>query len=70
VLDGREVRIESAPGGVAVASATAELAQPVRRYLGGPFDLDAFAAFAVGDPALAEVVSALRGFRPPLVPDP
>ena len=70
VLDGREVRIEPAPGGVTVASATAELAQPVRRYLGGPFDLDAFAAFAVGDPVLAEVVPALRGFRPPLVPDP
>jgi DNA-3-methyladenine glycosylase II len=70
VLDGREVRIEPAPGGVAVASSTAELAQPVRRYLGGPFDLDAFAAFAATEPVLAEVVPALRGFRPPLVPDP
>jgi DNA-3-methyladenine glycosylase II len=70
VLDGREVRIEPARGGVAVASATAELAQPVRRYLGGPFDLDGFAAFAAGDTVLAEVVPALRGFRPPLVPDP
>ena len=70
VLDGREVRIEPAPGGVSVASATAELAQPVRRYLGGPFDLDAFAAFAATEPVLAEVVPALRGFRPPLVPDP
>ena len=70
MLDGREVRIEPAPGGVSVASATAELAQPVRRYLGGPFDLDAFAAFAATEPVLAEVVPALRGFRPPLVPDP
>jgi DNA-3-methyladenine glycosylase II len=63
------VRIEPAPGGVAVG-ATAELAEPVRRYLGGPFDLDAFAAFAVTEPVLAQVVPALRGFRPPLVPDP
>jgi DNA-3-methyladenine glycosylase II len=70
VLDGREVRIEPAPGGVAVVSATAELAQPVRRYLGGPFDLDAFAAFALTEPVLAEVVPGLRGFRPPLVPEP
>jgi DNA-3-methyladenine glycosylase II len=70
VLDGREVRIEPAPGGVAVTGAGVELAGPVRRYLGGPFDLDAFAAFAVTEPVLAEIVPALRGFRPPLVPDP
>jgi DNA-3-methyladenine glycosylase II len=70
VLGRREVRIEPAPGGVAVAGATPELSEAVRRYLGGPFDLDAFAAFAVTEPVLAEVVRALRGFRPPLVPDP
>jgi DNA-3-methyladenine glycosylase II len=64
------VRIEPARGGVAVAGATADLAEPVRRYLGALFDLDAFAAFAVTEPVLAEVVPALRGFRPPLVPDP
>ena len=64
------MRIEPAPGGVAVAGASAELAEPVRRYLGGPFDLDAFAAFAATEPVLAQVVPALRGFRPPLVPDP
>ncbi len=42
----------------------------MRLYLGGPFDLRAFATFAAGDPVLARLVSALRGFRPPLVPDP
>ena len=42
----------------------------MRRYLGEPFDLDAFAAFAATEPVLAEIVPALRGFRPPLVPDP
>jgi DNA-3-methyladenine glycosylase II len=41
----------------------------VRRYLGSPFDLDAFAAFAAREPVLARLVPALRGFRPPLVPD-
>jgi len=70
VLGGREVRIAPAPGGVAVAGATPELSEAVRRYLGDPFDLDAFAAFALTEPVLAEVVPALRGFRPPLVPDP
>jgi len=70
VLAGREVRIEPAPGGVAVEGDGAGLAEPVRRYLGGPFDLDAFAAFAATEPVLAEIVPALRGFRPPLVPDP
>ena len=51
-------------------AAAPELAEQVRRYLGAPFDLDAFAAFAATDPVLAEIVPALRGFRPPLVPDP
>jgi DNA-3-methyladenine glycosylase II len=70
VLDGREVRIEPAPGGVSVAGALPEQADQVRRYLGGPFDLGGFAAFAATEPVLAELVPALRGFRPPLVPDP
>ncbi len=70
MLVGREVRIEPAPGGVAVTGAAVELAEPVRCYLGGPFDLNAFAAYAATEPVLAEIVPALRGFRPPLVPDP
>jgi DNA-3-methyladenine glycosylase II len=70
VLGGREVRIEAAPAGVRIDRDGAEVSALVRRYLGEPFDLDAFAAFAVTEPVLAEVVPALRGFRPPLVPDP
>ncbi len=70
MLDGREVRIEPEPGGVRVTPGGNELAGPVRRYLGEPFDLDAFAAFSASEPGLAEIVPALRGFRPPLVPDP
>jgi DNA-3-methyladenine glycosylase II len=48
----------------------AELAPRVHRYLGGPFDLDSFAAFATGDPVLGGLVMRLRGLRPPLAPDP
>ena len=70
VLEGNEVRIEPAPEGVDVIGATAALVEPVRRYLGGAFDLDTFAAFVATEPVLAEIVPALRGFRPPLVPDP
>ncbi len=46
------------------------LAEPVRRYLGAPFDLDRFAAFAATEPVLARLAASLNGFRPPLVPDP
>jgi DNA-3-methyladenine glycosylase II len=70
VFDGREARIEPAPGGVSVAGVAAEHGDQVWRYLGGPFDLDAFAAFAATEPVLGELVPGLRGFRPPLVPDP
>jgi len=64
------VRIEEAPGGVGIAPGGAELAGEVRHYLGGPFDLDAFYAFAETEPVLAGIVAELRGFRPPLSPDP
>jgi DNA-3-methyladenine glycosylase II len=42
----------------------------VGRYLGAPFDLDAFYAFASTEPVLARLAQDLRGFRPPLAPDP
>jgi 3-methyladenine DNA glycosylase/8-oxoguanine DNA glycosylase len=70
VLDGREVRITAADGGVAIRPAHADLAGPVRRYLGEPFDLDAFYAFAAIEPLLSNLATGLRGFRPPLAPDP
>jgi DNA-3-methyladenine glycosylase II len=70
VLEGREVRIAPAPGGVAIDPGEPALADAVRRYLGAPFDLDSFAAFSATEPVLARLVPTLRGFRPPLVPDP
>jgi DNA-3-methyladenine glycosylase II len=70
VFDGVEVRIEPADGGVELAPAGAEIALQVARYLGAPFDLERFAAFAASDPVLVRLVEKLRGFRPPLAPDP
>jgi DNA-3-methyladenine glycosylase II len=64
------VRIDEAPGGVRITPGRAELAGEVRHYLGGPFDLDSFYAFAETEPVLARLVPELRGFRPPLSPDP
>jgi DNA-3-methyladenine glycosylase II len=64
------VRIVGAPGGVAISPADAALVPDVVRYLGVPFDLDAFAAFALTEPVLAHLVERLRGLRPPLAPDP
>jgi 3-methyladenine DNA glycosylase/8-oxoguanine DNA glycosylase len=64
------VRIEPAPGGVRIEPSEPSLAEPVRRYLGGPFDLDGFRAFAATEPVLGPLVDALPGLRPPLAPDP
>jgi DNA-3-methyladenine glycosylase II len=70
VLAGKGVRIEPAAGGVQVTPDDPALVEHVRRYLGVPFDLDGFAAFAATEPVLARLAETLRGFRPPLVPDP
>jgi DNA-3-methyladenine glycosylase II len=64
------VRIESAPGGVDVTPLDAATEPAVRHYLGGPFELGAFYAFAERDRVLARLVHGLRGLRPPLNPDP
>ena len=64
------MRIDEAPGGVRMTPGRAELAGEVRHYLGGPFDLDSFYAFAETEPVLGRLVPELRGFRPPLSPDP
>jgi DNA-3-methyladenine glycosylase II len=70
VFDGREVRIEPAQDGVRIRPGDSQLVDPVRRYLGAPFDLEGFAAFAATEPVLARLAEDLRGFRPPLAPDP
>jgi DNA-3-methyladenine glycosylase II len=70
VFDGTEARIVPHAGGVSAEPYSPALAEPVRRYLGGPFDLDAFGAFAATDAVLGPIAEALRGLRPPLVPDP
>ncbi|HEY7195650.1 MAG TPA: hypothetical protein VH306_00515 [Gaiellaceae bacterium] len=70
VFDGVEVRIEEAPGGVEIDPGEEERAAPVRAFLGGAFDLDAFEAFAATEPVLAGLLPRLRGFRPPVVGDP
>lgn len=67
VVDGREVRIEGAPGGADVEPLDDETRPVVLKLLGADFDLE---AFRPTDPLLAELVRRLRGFRPPLTPDP
>ena len=66
----REVRIAARPGGVDVEPLDDEIRPVVLRLLGGPFNLHPFYAWAAADPLLAPIVEALRGFRPPLQPDP
>src|SRR2546423_5450285 len=70
VVDGREVRIETADGGVDVEPLDPRTEPAIRKLLGLEFDLDSFAAFATTEPVLAHLVPALAGFRPPLAPDP
>jgi 3-methyladenine DNA glycosylase/8-oxoguanine DNA glycosylase len=70
VVGHREVRIEAAPGGVDVEPLDAVTEPVVLTLLGLPFDLDAFYAWAAEDSVLAPVTHTLRGFRPPLTPDP
>jgi DNA-3-methyladenine glycosylase II len=70
VVDGQEVRITEAPGGVDVQPFSAEIEAVVRKLLGTEFDLDAFYAFATGKPVLASLVGELRGLRPPIAVEP
>lgn len=70
VVDGRELRIEAAPGGVRVEPLRRSDEPVVLHLLGADFDLAAFAEFAQDDPVLARLSQRLAGFRPPLAPDP
>ena len=70
VVEGRELRIEPAPGGVLVEPLTNGDSPVVLTLLGAPFDLPAFYHFAQADPVLACLTRDVAGFRPPLSPDP
>ena len=69
-VGGREVRIVARPGGVDVEPLDEETRPVIAKLLGAPFALDPFAAWAAADAVLAPIVERLRGFRPPLQPDP
>jgi 3-methyladenine DNA glycosylase/8-oxoguanine DNA glycosylase len=70
VVDGREVRIREAPGGVDVEPLDERTRPDVLKLLGAEFDLPAFYAWAAPDPVLGPLTVRLAGFRPPLSPDP
>src|SRR5581483_4185685 len=70
VVGGREVLIRPRPGGVDVEPLDDATRPAVERLLGLPFDLAAFAAWAAREPVLAPIADRLRGYRPPLQPDP
>jgi DNA-3-methyladenine glycosylase II len=70
VVDGREFRIEPAPGGVDVAPYDDEIEPVARAIVGADFDLGPFYAWAQQDDVLAALVQRLAGLRPPLAPDP
>jgi DNA-3-methyladenine glycosylase II len=70
VFGDREVRIESADGGVDVTPHDPLLEGEVLHFLGLPFDLEGFAAWAVDDEVLGPLVVRLAGFRPPLQTNP
>jgi DNA-3-methyladenine glycosylase II len=70
VVDGREVRIEAADGGVDVEPLDDVIEHTVRVLLGFDFDLDSFYGWAAGDEVLGPATRRLAGFRPTLAPDP
>jgi DNA-3-methyladenine glycosylase II len=70
VVDGREVRIVPAPGGVDVEPLDVATEPVVRKLLGLEFNLDPFSAFGSTEPVLSELAPSLAGLRPPLAPDP
>ena len=70
VVDGREVRIRAAPGGVDVEPLDDRTRTDVLKLLGAEFDLAAFYAWAANDDVLGPLTAKLAGLRPPLSPDP
>jgi 3-methyladenine DNA glycosylase/8-oxoguanine DNA glycosylase len=69
-VGGREVRIVPRPGGVDVEPLDDETRPVIATLLGNPFELEPFTAWAAKDAVLGPIVERLRGFRPPLQPDP
>jgi 3-methyladenine DNA glycosylase/8-oxoguanine DNA glycosylase len=69
-VGGREVRIIARPGGVDVEPLDEKTQPVIAKLLGAPFELEPFTTWAARDPVLAPIVARLRGFRPPLQPDP
>jgi DNA-3-methyladenine glycosylase II len=67
-VGGRDVAIRARPGGVEVEPLDDETRPVVAKLLGAEFELEPFYAWATGP--LAGLVERLRGFRPPLQPDP
>jgi DNA-3-methyladenine glycosylase II len=70
VIDGREVRITPASGGVDVDPLDETIEPVARKLLGAEFELDSFYAFAQSEPVLAELLPPLRGLRPPIAVEP
>ncbi len=70
VVDGTEVRVEPAPGGVRIEPGSPEAAAEISRLLGVPFELEPFRGWAGDDGVLSEIVERLAGFRPTLNPRP
>ena len=70
VFEGRELRIEATAGGVEITPGDASIVSQVQHFLGLPFDLDGFAAWAAAEPTIARLARALAGFRPPLQVNP
>jgi len=69
-VGGREVRVRARPGGVDVEPLDAVTEPVIAHLLGAPFELAPFYEWAAHDAVLAPIVEGLRGYRPPLAPDP
>lgn len=70
VVDGREMRIEAAPGGADVEPLDEETEPVARKLLGTEFELEPFYGWAASDGVLGELVPRLAGLRPALAPEP
>jgi 3-methyladenine DNA glycosylase/8-oxoguanine DNA glycosylase len=70
-IDGRDVRIRAASGGVDVSPLDDETRPVVLKLLGAEFDLESFYRWAVErQPVIEELTVKLVGFRPPLQLEP